>query len=106
MNICADLRNSLAYTMEEYDCAVRKQLDRLLTLTEAAEMSGYSADHLGRCVRDGMIPNAGRPNSPRIRRADLPLRTGSRLPNGASAAHHTATRRIVDSALTSLPRSV
>jgi len=46
--------------------------DTLLTLREAARESGYSPDHLGRLVRDGAIPNAGRPRSPRIRRKDLP----------------------------------
>ena len=33
----------------------------VLTLTEAAATSGYSADHLGHLVREGKIPNAGRP---------------------------------------------
>jgi hypothetical protein len=44
----------------------------LLTLTDAATLSGYSADHLGRLVREGTVPNAGRPNAPRIRSQDLP----------------------------------
>jgi len=48
-----------------------------LNLREAAEESGYSADHLGRLVREGKIPNAGRPNAPRIRRADLPRKTSA-----------------------------
>jgi len=43
-----------------------------LTLRQAAEASGYSAEYLRRRVRSGEIPNAGRPHSPRIRRADLP----------------------------------
>ena len=42
------------------------------SLVEAAQESGYSADHLGRLVRDGKIPNAGRPGAPRIARGDLP----------------------------------
>ena len=42
------------------------------SLTEAARESGYSADHLGRLVRDGKIPNAGRPGAPRIARGHLP----------------------------------
>jgi hypothetical protein len=29
---------------------------------------------LGRLLRQGLIPNAGRPHAPRIRRADLPRR--------------------------------
>ena len=45
------------------------------SLTEAARESGYSADHLGRLVRDGKIPNAGRPGAPRIVRSHLPRKT-------------------------------
>ncbi|MDE2782526.1 MAG: hypothetical protein OXK77_06195 [Gemmatimonadota bacterium] len=42
------------------------------SLVEASRESGYSADHLGRLVRDGKITNAGRPGAPRIARRDLP----------------------------------
>jgi hypothetical protein len=61
-----------------------------LSLTDAARESGYSADHLGRLVRRGEIPNAGRPGAPRIRRTHLPrkasvspslLREHSKAPN-------------------------
>ena len=34
--------------------------------------SCYSAAHLGRLVREGKVPNAGRPGTPRIARGDLP----------------------------------
>ena len=50
----------------ELEAALRQEDDTLLTLTEAARESGYSADHLGRLVRDGKIPNTGRPGAPRI----------------------------------------
>jgi len=50
------------------------EADRILTLREAAAMSGYSVDHLARLVRDGRLSNAGRLHSPRIRAADLPRR--------------------------------
>ena len=43
-----------------------------LTLQEAAAESGYSADHLGRMVREGKIPNAGKARAPRIAQRDLP----------------------------------
>jgi len=50
--------------------------DEPMQLDRVAEESGYSPDHLGRLVRDGRIPNAGQPNSPRIRRRDLPRKPG------------------------------
>jgi hypothetical protein len=43
-----------------------------LSLKGAAEESGYSAGHLGREVKAGRIPNAGRENAPKILRRDLP----------------------------------
>jgi len=54
-----------------------------LPLSAAAAESGYSAAHLGDLIRDGKLPNAGRPNSPRILRRDLPYKPGFR---GADAA--------------------
>ena len=48
-----------------------------LTLREAAEVSGYSADHLGRLVRHGKLRNAGRAGSPRIAPNDLPMKPGA-----------------------------
>lgn len=64
------------------DAALAAEQDDLLTLRGAAHMSGYSADHLGRLLRQGLIPNAGRPHAPRIRRADLPRRAPT-LPHDA-----------------------
>lgn len=61
-----------ASTLEE---ALKAQESELITLTEAAAISGFSADHLGRLVREGRIPNHGRPNAPRVRRAELPRKT-------------------------------
>jgi len=53
-----------------------------LTIREASEHSGYSEDHLRRLVRRGHIPNAGRQNSPRIFRRDLPIKPHSRDGSG------------------------
>ena len=39
--------------------------------------SCYSAAHLGRLVREGKVPNAGRPGTPRIARGDLPHEAGA-----------------------------
>jgi hypothetical protein len=58
----------------------------LLTLKHAAQISGYSTDHLGRLVRYGSIPNLGRPRAPRIRRGDLPIKPGT-LPRQSLSPH-------------------
>src|SRR5581483_11980447 len=60
----------------ELEAALRAARDELLTLEAAATESGYSADHLGRLLRAGKLPNAGRPHAPRIRRGDLPRKPG------------------------------
>ena len=56
----------------ELEATLVERDETTLSLVEAARESGYSADHLGRLVRDGKIPNAGRPGAPRIARVDLP----------------------------------
>jgi len=60
----------------ELEEALSRQSDRVLDLTQAAAVSGYSADHLGRLIRQGRIPNAGRRHAPRIRLSDLPRKPG------------------------------
>ena len=70
----------------ELESALRAADADLLTLKEAAQESGYSADHLGRLIRDGVVPNAGRRHAPRIRRADLP-RKAATLAATANAPH-------------------
>ena len=67
----------VARLADELTDAIDKDADELLTLDQASEESGYSAEHLGRLVRDSKIPNAGRPHAPRVRRRDLPLKTSS-----------------------------
>ena len=69
---------------EQLEAALRERDEATLSLTEAARESGYSADHLGRLVRDGKIPNAGRPGAPRIARRHLPREAGAGAPRLAS----------------------
>ena len=56
----------------ELEATLIERDETTFSLVEAATESGYSADHLGRLVRDGRIPNAGRPGAPRIARGHLP----------------------------------
>ncbi len=61
----------------ELEEALRTYSDEVLSLTQAADESGYSTEHLRRLVRDGRIPNAGRKNAPKVRRGDVPKRPKS-----------------------------
>lgn len=91
---------SLAIAYETCAAALEEALasegDVALTLNEAAEESGYSAEHLGRLVRDGKIPNAGRLGAPRIACRDLP-----RKPDMAvdTETGHISSKQIVRSAI-------
>jgi hypothetical protein len=64
--------HAFAEAASELERELGIQAAETLSLRQAAEVSGYSADYLGRQVRTGAIPNVGRPYAPRIRRADLP----------------------------------
>ena len=85
----------LAHMVESYALELDEALEGLeneaLTLGEAAEESGYSKDHLARLAREGKIPNAGRPGAPRIRRANLPTKTGTLL-SRSTPAHLAPTK--------------
>ncbi|MDE2878431.1 hypothetical protein [Candidatus Palauibacter soopunensis] len=87
---CAD---DLEATLVERD-------ETTFSLVEASRESGYSADHLGRLVRDGKIPNAGRPGAPRIALKDLPRKAhaprGPRLA-GKPRRREVSNRQIVRS---------
>ena len=65
---------------DDLDATLAERDETTLSLVEAARESGYSRDHLGRLVRDGKIPNAGRPNAPRIARRHLPRKAPAAPP--------------------------
>jgi len=48
--------------------------DEPLSLKDAAAVSGYSADHLGRLVKAGTLENVGTVARPKVRRGDLPTK--------------------------------
>ena len=74
----------------ELDEALRTHGEQTLTLVEAAEVSGYTADHIGSLVRNGKLTNHGRPNAPRVRRADIPIKSPSSPGRPAAARRKTA----------------
>lgn len=73
--------------------AVKRHETEVLDLGQAAELSGYSRDHLRALVRDGTIPNVGRRGSPRVSRADVPTKPGGKASGGFDAA--AEARRIL-----------
>jgi hypothetical protein len=85
----ARLFRMVAAELEE---AIRATQDELLTLDEAAAVSGYTESHLRHLVAAKTIPNAGRKGAPRIRRGDLPIKPGS----GAETLEEEAARAARD----------
>jgi hypothetical protein len=43
----------------------------MLTVADAAQVTGYSPDYIRKQIAAGALPNAGRKNAPRVRRGDL-----------------------------------
>ena len=52
--------------------ALRVLDEESLSPTEAAQLSGYTSDHIAALIRNNKIPNIGRKYAPRLRRGDLP----------------------------------
>ena len=70
---------TLEWAAREVEQALHDESAELLTLPEAAELSGYHPDSLAWMVRDGQIPDLRPPGSKgmiRIRRGDLPIKPG------------------------------
>lgn len=70
--------DSLRKRADELDVSLASLDDFLLDLKAAARESGYSPDRLRHMVADKVIPNAGKPGRPRIRRGDLPKKPRAR----------------------------
>ena len=90
----AALVESLANDLEE---TLRGFESDLLNLRESAAHSGYSPGHLSRLVRNGKIPNRGRPGAPRIRRSDLPRKASELTKMGPTSTLRSSKAAIVRS---------
>lgn len=77
------LAEALESCADELEQVASHAGSELLSLAEAALISGYTTDHLGRLLREGKLTNHGRPHAPRIRRAELPTKA-SALRSGRS----------------------
>ena len=91
---CEAPARSLEWAAAKVESALREATQELLTLPEAARISGYSVDHLARMVREKRIPDL-RPNGSRgrirIRAADLPRKpAGAHTPS--ADVHELASR--------------
>ena len=84
---------------DELEAAVAVWGDELFTLEEAERETGYTADALGRLIREGKIPNGGKTGSPRIRRRDLPRKPGRQ--NGRCRSDGLDLEQIVASVVNS-----
>ncbi len=93
----ADLQaRTLETCAAELEAETREEQLRLVTLREAAELSGYRYSTLEKGVRAGRLPNAGTKHSPRLRVADLPRKAGARLraePDGPDLADRVLAAR-------------
>jgi hypothetical protein len=78
-------RGLLAEVLADFRAVMASEAEAVLSLREAASRSGYSVEHLGRLIREGRVPNAGRKGTPRIRAADLPRKPRSLAPVGPQA---------------------
>jgi len=94
---CTEAACTLEHCATELEASFKSHANGRLTIADAAKVSGYSEERLRRLVRDGLIPNAGRPNAPRIRRADVPLKPGHRTDGHAIRPELDSTRDIVTS---------
>lgn len=79
--VATEAANTLRRCANELRLRFRYEQEHTVNLQEAAAISGYTADHIGKLVRDGKVENLGRLNSPRVRVADLP-RKPRRLTGG------------------------
>jgi hypothetical protein len=86
----------------ELQLALEGESEKLLNLQQASVASGYSPEHLGRLVRQGRIPNAGRLNAPRIRLGDLPRKPGRTGPDLSTRAPSRSRSAIVHQVLDGL----
>ena len=74
--------------LADLDSTEKNEAEELLSLRRAAHLSGYSVEHLSRCIRTGKIANAGEKNRPRIRRADLPRKPKKSLEISAEKGYN------------------
>ena len=88
--------------LADLEALSRTETAEVLSLSEAAAISGYTREHLGRLVKQGRLKNVGHPGAPRVIRSDLPVKP-KRLPDQGSSTHiaGASKRQIVRSVVDS-----
>lgn len=84
---------------EQLSVALAESDGETVNLRQAALLSGYSEDHLGRLVRSSKLRNVGRTNAPLLRRGDLPIKPGQSL-RSEDSRDQLSARRIAESVTT------
>lgn len=87
--------DALEAAAEDVEAACAEYRLEHLTVSEAADLGGYSESRLYELLEEGTIPNVGRRGAPRIRRSDVPRRPGHR----SDAVQITAGETLADAAL-------
>jgi hypothetical protein len=80
----------LESVLADFDAAWTILQAEAVSLAEGARVSGYTADHLSRLMREGKLRNVGRPGAPRVRLTDLP-----RKPDVSGAPRQIARPRLL-----------
>lgn len=65
--------------------------DETLTYAQAAALSRYSVDHIGRLVRDGKLRDVGRKGAPRVLASELPRKPALQLAGTATTSYDPAS---------------
>jgi hypothetical protein len=102
LSASVDGRRLISEFLAELERLFREEESEMLTLEQAAEYSGYSADHIARSIRHGSIENVGQRGRPRVRRGDLPRKSGAlrnEMPDPILAVN--TRRQIAQSVVTS-----
>jgi hypothetical protein len=68
---------ALEHCADALERGIKAWREAPLTLAQASALGGYTTDHLGRMVRQGKIPNAGRAGAPRIAREHVPIKSAA-----------------------------
>ena len=101
--VMVDGARLISALVSDLEVVFREEEAEVLTLAEAARISGYSVDHLGRLLRAGALANAGSKHRPRVRRGDLPCKPSGKLhaePSG-DIVRLTSKRQIARSVVNS-----